>query len=131
MIRRLIQWLPPMAWAGLIFYMSSRSTMPVAMPFENFDKLVHAGEYGTLCLLIAHAIQPGKINRITMAAWLAAVLASFIYGVSDEMHQAFVPNRSCDPWDALFDLIGAGIPAVAAIVAWRPKTGFPRKRGRR
>jgi len=115
MYRRIAHCLPPIAWAGLIFYMSSRSTMPVEPPFNGFDKLVHAIEYGTLCLLIARAIQPIGFFHISETVWMIAVLASFIYGISDEMHQAFVPNRSCDLFDAFFDLIGAAIPALVSI----------------
>jgi VanZ family protein len=107
MIRRIAHWLPPMAWAGLIFYLSSRSYIPVEPPFPHFDKLVHAVEYGVLCILLARAIQPGKISSITGTTLMMAILASFLYGVSDEIHQAFVPMRSCDFFDALFDLLGA------------------------
>ena len=101
-------------WAGLIFWMSSRSAMPIKQPFDNFDKLVHAVEYGTLCILLARALHPGRMSRIPAVVWSLAILASFIYGITDEMHQAFVPNRSCDPFDAAFDLFGAGLTALGA-----------------
>jgi len=107
-------WLAAAAWAGIIFYLSSRSTMPLQPPFRGFDKLVHAFEYGLLCLLLARAIHPVSIFRISTRAWTAAVLASFLYGISDEIHQAFVPCRSCETWDALFDLLGAAVTAFIA-----------------
>lgn len=104
-------WLPPIGWAGIIFYLSSRSSMPVEPPFPGFDKLAHMFEYGVLCILLARAIQPGKMGSITGRTLVLAILASFLYGVSDEIHQAFVPMRSCDVFDALFDLLGAGLGA--------------------
>lgn len=38
----------------------------------------------------------------------------FLYAVSDEIHQLFVPGRSCSPWDVLLDLLGA----VVGIWIW-------------
>jgi VanZ family protein len=34
-------------------------------------------------------------------------LFTSLYGASDELHQYFVPNRSCDFYDWLADSIGA------------------------
>lgn len=38
-----------------------------------------------------------------------------LYGLSDEIHQAFVPNRSCDALDLMADMAGA----LTAIIAYR------------
>lgn len=42
-------------------------------------------------------------------AWLVffAVAAASLYGVTDEIHQLFVPGRFCDPADWLVDTLGA------------------------
>lgn len=44
------------------------------------------------------------------AAMAAAALAS-AFGVTDELHQIFVPTRSCDPMDWLVDTVAAIIGA--------------------
>lgn len=38
-----------------------------------------------------------------------ALLISFLYASSDEIHQAFVPNRGPSFWDVLLDTLGASV----------------------
>lgn len=48
-------------------------------------------------------------------SWLAVVLAvacASLYGVTDELHQYFVPGRACDPADWLVDTCGAALGAM-------------------
>ena len=110
-------WAASLAWAGIIFFLSSRSSFPVEPPFPWFDKLVHMGLYGTLCLLLAGALGTSGLRQSPRTILALAVLISFFYGISDEMHQAFVPYRSCDPLDALADLLGALLIAILLSVA--------------
>ena len=72
-----------------------------------WDKLYHAGNFGVLAALL---------HLATGRAWLAVLLAS-IYGVSDEVHQAFVPGRSADAADWLADTAGA-LVAVLLLRWW-------------
>ena len=41
-----------------------------------------------------------------------AILTAAAYGVSDEIHQAFIPSRESSGWDVLADAVGA------AMVTW-------------
>ena len=54
------------------------------------------------------------------AAAIASVAAS-LYGITDEIHQIFVPLRSCDPADWAVDTVAAclGAIAVCALLARR------------
>lgn len=88
-------------------------------PFPHFDKMVHAGLFGTLCLLLALSLRSSAPKMGTRRLLALAVLASFTYGITDEIHQAFVPGRSCDTLDALADLAGAILVAFSL--------GFSRK----
>lgn len=126
---RLRPWLPALLWATAIFGLSSipGRALP-ALPVWNVDKLVHAAVYGVLgalCWRGAHAsFAPGT------ARWrvvLIAVLLTSLYGIADEIHQMFVPNRAPDPNDVLADAVGGLLGALAcvAIVARRRR----RKRG--
>jgi VanZ family protein len=124
--RALKWWAATLAWAGFIFYLSSRSSFPVKPPFENFDKLVHMGLYGTLCLLLAGSLGVSGFRKPPRIILSLAVLISFLYGISDEMHQAFVPNRSCDPWDAVADGLGALLAALVLGLAMKAVTRQPR-----
>lgn len=46
---------------------------------------------------------------------VAAAPFSSFYGVTDEFHQIFTPNRSCDPMDWLVDTCAA---AIGATIIW-------------
>ncbi len=113
--RPFINWLPVLAWAGLIFWLSSRPALP-APHIPYVDKVEHGVFYAALAWLLARAWFPSRRLRRRRASvrWGLVVLACLFYGISDEAHQAFVPGRSCDPADAAADAAG---PALLAVVA--------------
>lgn len=47
-------------------------------------------------------------------ALFAAPLIASLYGVTDEIHQIFVPTRSCDPADWTVDTVAAIVGAILA-----------------
>jgi VanZ family protein len=47
----------------------------------------------------------GKFWRVA----LLSVLSAGVYGISDEIHQYFVPGRSADVMDVAADFIGAAL----------------------
>lgn len=116
----LIHWLPLVAYAGLIFYLSSlpqEDVIPLMPPFFEVlgDKALHAVEYGILGVLWYRAFLYAAGPRAARSALLLAILASIGYGLSDEIHQAFVPTREADVWDVLADSLGACL----ATIGWR------------
>jgi VanZ family protein len=104
-MRRLSLWAPPVLYAGLIFYLSSRSSFPVPGYVWDFDKVVHFIEYGIFAVLLARAT----------GSPLAAFIIATVYGVTDEFHQSFVPGRDSSGFDAMADAIGSAV----AVLAWR------------
>jgi len=112
-LRKMTAWLPSLLWAGLIFWLSSRSKLPQVGPeFPNKDKVAHFVFYGILGLLVFLALRRAHNLPLPKAALLAILVAS-AYGATDELHQWFVPQRSCDVWDWTTDTLGAGIAAAA------------------
>lgn len=98
-------WLPPVAYMALIFFMSSRPVPELILPeIWNIDKVIHFIEYGILGILWFRALNTNmdEAREITIAAFTI----TFIYGISDEIHQYFVPERSASIFDAIAD--GAG-----------------------
>jgi VanZ family protein len=102
-------WLPPFCWALLIFDLSSHSFADSTLPFNHFDKLIHAGIYGILCFLFYRAFLQMQTIWWKEKAVTLSLLFSILYAISDEIHQMFVPMRTPDMMDILADSMGAGL----------------------
>lgn len=94
---RIRAWGPPVAWAALIFAASSVPNLRPEAGVPGVDKVVHFGVYTVLGLVLARAA--GR------RAWLA-VLLGWAYGLSDEIHQMFVPGRTPEVADWVADAAG-------------------------
>jgi VanZ family protein len=72
---------------------------------EVLGRFSHAGEYAVLGLLAARAIAwKGRAKPIQLfTAWAGSAL----YGLSDEIHQIYVPGRAFQLGDLALDMIGA------------------------
>lgn len=120
--RRLLRFLPAVAWMTVIFVLSSRTGDELNTLLPWFQKLFpfmedfnwgHFVSYFILALTIDYGIGE-KADRFRMKA--AIVLLCGLYGVTDELHQSFVGGRMLDPHDLRNDLIGAALcPAVIAV----------------
>jgi VanZ family protein len=57
----------------------------------------------------------------------SAILLASLYGVSDEVHQAFVPFRESSWLDWLADTVGAalGVTAMHWVMSLRPVDSIP------
>ncbi len=105
--RALSLWLPVVAWAGLIFALSSIPDLGTGLGTWDLvlRKLAHAAEFAVLGFLLLRAL-----GHETMA--LALGIA---YAASDELHQHFVPGRQGSYLDVLLDSVGV----AAGVVAFR------------
>lgn len=101
------------AWAALIFLGSSFPNPPGATGGEWQYDLAHMVEYAVLGALVFIAVRgyrpAAPLLTVALAAWVIAVL----YGMSDEFHQSFVPNRDANWMDVGFDALGAAVALLA------------------
>ena len=107
-------WGPVCMYAGLIFFGSSVSHPPesVSSLVEKIsDKILHLCEYGVLGALAYRACRHGAGARVARHAVIVAVAGCSLYGLSDEIHQLFVPLRQGDPLDLVADTVGATLGA--------------------
>lgn len=107
-------WGPVLFYCSMIVYLSSQSYPSQHLPsflYSMSDKLLHGLEYGVLGILLYRAFH--QTTR-TLASMSLAILCAVGFGISDEIHQWFVPNRQIDIWDLLADTLGA----VIFIVSW-------------
>jgi VanZ family protein len=108
-------WWPALGYMAAIFALSSISDFSYLGPkimwqlVFDFDKVAHALLYGGLAVLVLRATQRPVLS----------LLITFLYGVSDEVHQYFVPGRSMSIADGIADLAGAGI--TCGVWYWRRK----------
>ena len=117
--KTLLFWAPPAAWASAIFVVSSLSFAPQPDLIPHADKIAHMLIYAILSLLTFRALHQGQGLPPWTSAVLAVVVAS-LYGVTDELHQYFVPDRKTDVLDWLADTAGA-CAALAAARSGRKK----------
>lgn len=141
-LKRLKAWLPAFLWMGVIFLMSatpgdlsgaqSGLIVRVILAVYGFffggeqlapdtlnllhtlvRKAAHMSEYAVLALLYLHALRQNGVRR----PWRTALLLCALYAASDEIHQAFVPDRGPSPIDVLIDTSGACIGLALARIA--------------
>lgn len=108
-------WAPVVAGWAVIFGLSSLSSPP--MPPNVWDKVLHAGAYGGLALVTLRATAGGRVGGVTARAVLLAWIVTTLYGLSDEVHQSFVPRRSAEAQDVVADALGAALALGAAQAA--------------
>ena len=105
---------PAIFWAILIYVASSiPSTKLPKFIFHINDKLIHVSIFFVLGLLFYNAMQPrSKPAGFQWNRLLISVIAVIVYGISDELHQGFVPGRTVDIIDATADSIGGILAAI-------------------
>jgi VanZ family protein len=126
MFKTISRWGPVILWAGLIFTLSSISTLP-ALQINWWDfilkKSAHMLEYGIFYLLLVRALSRTLDNNRELITWnssglkinpinikpqvfLFAFVIAVIYAASDEYHQSFTPGRTPKVTDVGFDTAG-------------------------
>lgn len=116
----MIRSIPLITLLGVIFYLSHQPGNSLQLPdIVGLDKLLHALVYGLLAITVFFAVHPWKLRVSKLWLALTVVLFCLAYGVSDEFHQSFIPNRDVSGWDVVADTLGA--TAVALIWGWKFK----------
>lgn len=108
----LSRWLPLLLWMAGIFYFSSRpEPLDFAPPALNRGILgrgLHIAEYAGLTLLAYRAVEDKESQgRITRMRWAGAI--AFLYALSDELHQHWVPGRAFSLFDIALDSAGIAL----------------------
>ena len=131
--RAAMRWALVAAWACLVVFMSSNTGSNLSGDLGLFSELyrnlkamqqsmlgpyvdllspaAHFCEYAILGFLLANAL---RLHIPLARACLVAIACASLFGVTDELHQYFVPGRMCDPLDWLVDTLGASLGALVA-----------------
>lgn len=110
----LSRWGPVLLQVALIFFFSHQPPASLILQAFPLSSVIgHLGGYGLLALLLYRAIKGGCGVWNVRAAWMVLALAVF-YGITDELHQSFVPGRHPSAADIVVDGVGAAL-ALGAI----------------
>jgi VanZ family protein len=106
-MKNLFRFLPSILWMLIIFYFSSRSTTGV--PGNTTQRFVilksfHLIEYAALAVFLF----------IGFLKYRHTIICAYLYALSDEFHQSFIPGREGRLRDTFIDLLGIFI-GVAVI----------------
>lgn len=99
---------------AVIFTASSMASPPVP---GGADKPWHAVGYLGLAVVVVRAFAGGLPRRISLRTAVTSVCLAVLYGMSDELHQAFVPGRTAAIDDLVADTIGA-LAGASLCWAW-------------
>jgi VanZ family protein len=104
-----------LVWAGLLLLVIIGELLPqnsrpmILLSSANIgDKLLHFSAYAVLAFIPAIGLQ--------LSSAIACLIASEVVGVGLEFAQLFVPDRSCDPYDAVANTAGVLAGTALAIV---------------
>jgi VanZ family protein len=146
-------WILTLAWAALIFYLSTQSFAPefsqgflastlhflhLRVSPRTFDflhallrKSAHLTEYAIFALLLY--CPPGEKSQMLWRPRraLTCILVAATYSLTDEFHQLYVPGRHASLLDCGLDTIGASLAMLVPYTLkmtslFRPTTPSPR-----
>ncbi len=122
-MRRYWVWLLPLSVAATIVWLSSQTHYPLGVTLPPpFDKVAHFLAFaplGGFLELAWRRTHPYIPNRRRMLVIFVGVT---LFAASDELHQYFVPGRSCDLYDWMADTVGGAIGlALASLLRWRQR----------
>jgi len=110
--KKIINWSFAIIWMVLIFILSSIGDFsPVTGDdYQRTDlvsSIVHVVLYVILTFLLIRAFISSGVKKKKAVAY--AFIVAVLYGITDEVHQYFVPGREMHLGDWLMDTIGAFI----------------------
>lgn len=108
--------LPALLTAAAIFYVSSLEKIELPLSIISFnDLLFHAAAYFFFGLTLMIAAYPWNASiDYPLRTYFILSVVGILYGLSDEIHQSFVPNRTCAISDFLADSFGIILVLTAA-----------------
>lgn len=99
-------WFPAVVWMAVIFFLSSIPDLRTGFKYDFLlRKIAHITEYFILTLLLYRAFK-GTFEINGLYIFILPALSAFLYAISDEIHQSFVPGRGCAVRDIFIDSVG-------------------------
>ncbi len=107
----MLYWVLGVSYMALLFFLSSQGSHSLPQLAHGTDKLVHLLAYIPLAAFFYHAFHKSGIRKYK---FIMVFLIVCLYGLSDEIHQYFVPGRDASFGDVVADSLGALIGLTGA-----------------
>lgn len=103
--------------AVAIFILSAQAKLPIpeTVSFRGLDKLLHACAFGTLAFTFSYWFAADKWRTKPFRYFALVCLITACYGISDEVHQIFVPGRDASIYDWFADCTGAVLATLVRL----------------
>jgi len=128
-------WWPVALYACVILAATSipGDRLALVSDIENVDRWLHVLLYVPLAVLVFGALRRTRPHLPLAYYGITTVLLCSAFGVLDELHQRFVPGRSCDVWDMIADAVGSalGTAASMALIYIQQRAGHGGRRAAR
>ena len=112
--RFLLHHLPAIAYAALIYYISSMThANPPSLGLSWEDKIYHCGEYALFSFFTYIALKYYSSGWVKKHIFVLVVLIACLFAATDEFHQMYVPGRSATLSDMFSDWLGAILTQLA------------------
>ena len=99
-----LSWFITFVIAGLIFYLSSLTFAPCPPKIFFLSCLYHLLAFFFLSTFFIFSLIKGKSQNKKLIFF--AVIIAIAYGITDELHQFFVPGRTTSFLDILLNSVG-------------------------
>lgn len=122
-----LRMVPMILVMGTIFYLSHQPGDTLDLPvWPGIDKMAHLLVYGLLAAATLLAFdERWKIGKTRLILFITPIFCLF-YGITDEIHQSFVPGRFPSFADILADVAGA---VLVSLVWFRRREAGQRQDG--
>ncbi len=105
--------LPVISLCAFIFWQSSFSGIISQPLFPHDDKVMHFLVYALLAFLTIRCLTKENLSISKKNTKIITIIFVSLYGLSDEIHQAFVPERCASSYDFIADFLGAIIGTLS------------------
>ena len=111
----LAYWMPILVYLLIIYIQSSYPSVHTTKGL-HLDKLLHLVAYAVLGFLFARAYGATRLRGNVVLIIFLAIVSASLYGVLDELHQYYVPQRRADALDVGADILGS---IIGVYVYWQ------------
>lgn len=120
---QLYRFVPATLVMGIIFFLSHQEGTSLTLPpIPHIDKAAHFLLYGLLAATFLFVFPVNLLKYHPVQTGGMVVLLCLAYGITDELHQGYIPGRDVSMGDLIADVSGAAVTVLFLFLLY--KRGF-------